>query len=73
MPNKTADIEMFLAITLESGPLTLAEIKERTPVDDPRWIHVALVHMRRAGGIRYVGCDADHNHTDDCMVELIAR
>jgi hypothetical protein len=63
MPSQTRDLEAAICADLADAPLTLGEIRARFgDIDDPRWVMVALVHLRSDNVIRYVGCDADHNH-----------
>jgi hypothetical protein len=74
MPNKTSDLEYVISAALQDagGPLTLETLLERFgAIDDPRWVGVALMHLRRDGVIRYATCDADHNHGGLCAVELL--
>lgn len=71
MPNKTADIEAAITDHLADGPATLDQLMNDLGwVGDPRWIGVALVHLRRRGEIRYTTCDADHDHGGNCAVGL---
>jgi hypothetical protein len=69
--NKTADIEWEISRVVGDGPLTLAEMEERLPVEiravDRRWIGVAVYGMLRDGRIRAVGCDHG-SHDGDCVV-----
>jgi membrane-bound lytic murein transglycosylase MltF len=72
--NKTADIEWEIALVLDAGPLTLAEMEQRLPAEirseDRRWIGIAVYNMLRDGRIRAVGCDHD-SHEGDCVVETV--
>lgn len=73
--SKTADIEWQIALVLEGGPLTLAEMEDRLPPEiravDRRWIGVAVHQMLRDGRIRTTGCDNNHNHDGACVVEAV--
>lgn len=71
MPSKTRDLEAAICADLTHGHLAVGEILDRFGgIDDPRWVMVALVHLRRDNVIRYVGCGSEHNHGGDCRVEL---
>ncbi len=73
MPSKTRDLEAAISEALSASYLTLDDLLERFGgIDDPRWVGVALAHLRRDNVIRYVGCDAGHNHEGSCVVELTA-
>jgi hypothetical protein len=67
--NKTQDIQDAITSALSDGPQTLDEILGMGLDDDPRLVMVALVHLGRAGQIRYPSCDASHNHGGACTVE----
>jgi hypothetical protein len=71
MPSKTRDIEAAISADLTETRLTVGEILDRHgDIIDPRWVMVALVHLRQDKVIRYVGCNAAHQHDGDCRVEL---
>ncbi len=71
MPNKTADIESAITDHLAYSPVTLDQLMSDLGwVGDPRWIGVALVHLRQREEIRYAACDANHSHSGLCSVEL---
>jgi hypothetical protein len=36
--------------------------------EEPRWIGVALINLRRAGIIGWPGCSPEHHHDGDCVV-----
>lgn len=72
MTSKTDDIEDAITGRLADGPATLDQLMNNLGwVGDPRWIGVALVHLRQRREIRYTTCDGDHNHGGSCAVELI--
>lgn len=72
MPSKTDDIEFAITDHLGDGPATLDQLmNELGWVGDPRWIGVALMHLRRDQKIRYTACDAGHNHSGECTVEAV--
>jgi hypothetical protein len=70
--NKTEDIEFEMLCGLDDGPVTLADLEAKRFewVDDRRWIGVALYRMLRDGRLRMVGCDVNHMHEGDCVVEV---
>jgi hypothetical protein len=69
--NKTEDLQVMILDALADGPLTLDEMEQRIPpVDDRRWIGVALGHLKRDGEIRYLMCDAEHNHAGGCVIAI---
>ncbi|GIM88806.1 hypothetical protein [Paractinoplanes toevensis] len=71
MPSQTRDLEAAICADLSDSPLTVREILERHgDIIDPRWVMVALVHLRQDYVLRYVGCGAGHRHDGDCRVEL---
>lgn len=69
--SNTRDLEAAISADLSNSPLTVGEILERHgDIIDPRWVTVALVHLRQDKVISYVGCDAAHRHDGGCRVEL---
>jgi hypothetical protein len=72
--NKTADIEWEIALVLDRGPLTLAEMETRLPAEirniERTWIGIAVYRMLGDGRIRTVGCDHDR-HEGACVIEAV--
>lgn len=66
MPSKTQDLEAAIRVVLTDGPLTVGEILDRYRWEDPRWIGVALMHLRDDGVIR-----CDDLHSGEGVVELV--
>lgn len=74
MSGKTDDIEFEVRTALDNGPLTLAGLEAGGRfawLDDRRWLGVALSNLGRDGRLRWVNCDADHNHNDRCVIEAV--
>lgn len=72
MPSQTRDLEAAICADLADTRLAVQEILDRHgDLIDPRWVMVALVHLRRDNVIRYVDCDAAHRHEGSCRVELV--
>lgn len=49
----------------------IKEVWSLTDDGDPRWIGVAIGHLSRAGQVRHLTCDHNHNHNSGCMVEWV--
>ncbi|MGK5682435.1 hypothetical protein [Actinoplanes sp. URMC 104] len=75
MPSQTTDLEAAISADLTTeGALSLDTLVKRYGgPTDPRWVGVALAHLHRDGTIRWISCDAAHNHDGNCAIELAPR
>jgi len=49
----------------------IADAWRLTDDGDPRWIGVAVTHLEKAGLLRHVTCDNNHQHDSTCTLEWL--